>query len=738
MKHNGSDPTGLLWSPLAPGCPELESGDGGVHTILDCTTTPDFRESNLGLDAIEAYSVAGTAFADHTNLYLGTQDNAMFVSTDTGATWRGQAGGDVFQVLADPNGPGSNVLYFNGGFNVGNVDVSTSTAWATPPKGGIGAITQFGSGAYAVITSDNATPPTWSLQVTTNNGGVWTTVGPKLPAGPCFAIGGCDRWVSPVQVAAPPGGNPVFFLHLGKAPGSSLYRVSGPLNATATLTDLGAPPAAGKPRALQEVFSFGVDPADPTRAYVFDNTGTGKMMRGTAASVNGAFTWTEDTTLEKLLTIGGTSTIVNQIMSYGFDPASRTVVIGTHRAGVLLSLDGGLNWYTARGSTAIPKVVSIYINPNTHKVYAASFGRGLWEIRPASRLDFAIGGGLPLFPGGLRTITGTTRISLLGVTSGSVSITGVSYRFYRPGTTPPAFTTVKGTGATFSIPGSNGVYFVDAFATDNAGNERMRQSEQVDLENPGTVCSASTTLHGTFILDAEKCAQTGNLTGDLFWEQIDTVQRQLVPFSAGDQIAVLGKVDFSKVTLDQIRSASLTTTPVNGSNNTQNKLTPGTVLALHTRAGHYAKIRVDSYGYDLGLTMTTYKQTVHTPPPVVLCTNAGTLQGTFILDAEKCAQSGNLTGDLFWEQIDTVQRQLVPFSAGDQVAVLGKVDFGTVSLADLKSAPYGTNPVNGSNNTQNRLTPGTVLAIHTRNGHFAKMRIDSYGYNLGIAVVTYQ
>jgi hypothetical protein len=118
------------------------------------------------------------------------------------------------------------------------------------------------------------------------------------------------------------------------------------------------------------------------------------------------------------------------------------------------------------------------------------------------------------------------------------------------------------------------VYFVDAFATDNAGNERMRQSELVDLENPGTVCSDSTTLHGTFILDAEKCAQSGNTTGDLFWEQIDTVRRQLVPWSAGDQVAVLGKVDFSKVTVDQIRSASLTTTPVNGSNNSQHLLTP--------------------------------------------------------------------------------------------------------------------------------------------------------------------
>ena len=36
------------------------------------------------------------------------------------------------------------------------------------------------------------------------------------------------------------------------------------------------------------------------------------------------------------------------------------------------------------------------------------------------------------------------------------------------------------------------------------------------------------------------------------------------------------------------------------------------------------------------------------------------------------------------------------------------------------------------------LTPGTVVAIKTRHGHYAKMRIDSYGYSLGITSTTYQ
>ena len=80
----------------------------------------------------------------------------------------------------------------------------------------------------------------------------------------------------------------------------------------------------------------------------------------------------------------------------------------------------------------------------------------------------------------------------------------------------------------------------------------------------------------------------------------------------------------------------------------------------------------------------------------------------------------------------------MPWSSGDSVAVLGKVNFGAVGLPDLLIAPYDTVPVNGSNDSGNRLTPGTVLAVHTRNGHYAKVRVDTYGYNLGLTIVTYQ
>ena len=128
-----------------------------------------------------------------------------------------------------------------------------------------------------------------------------------------------------------------------------------------------------------------------------------------------------------------------------------------------------------------------------------------------------------------------------------------------------------------------------------------------------------------------------------------------------------------------------------------------------------------------------------TPPPVaadvVLCTGPTRLQGTYVLDFEKCAQGG--TGDVWWEQRDSVNRMLVPQN-GAMIVNMGPVSFDGVTLATLKSQDYRPGSINGSATSLNQLTPGTLLAIKTRNGHYAKMRIDSYGYNLGITSATYQ
>lgn len=113
------------------------------------------------------------------------------------------------------------------------------------------------------------------------------------------------------------------------------------------------------------------------------------------------------------------------------------------------------------------------------------------------------------------------------------------------------------------------------------------------------------------------------------------------------------------------------------------------------------------------------------------------LKGTWTFDFDSGVQGPPSGADIWWEQVNNVTRYLVPRS-GAMIAHMGKPDFNSVSRQALAIQPYTATPINGSNNSSNRLTAGTVIAIKTNTGRFAKMKIDSYGYNLGITWVTYK
>jgi hypothetical protein len=113
-----------------------------------------------------------------------------------------------------------------------------------------------------------------------------------------------------------------------------------------------------------------------------------------------------------------------------------------------------------------------------------------------------------------------------------------------------------------------------------------------------------------------------------------------------------------------------------------------------------------------------------------------TLRGTWTFDFDTGIQGPPSGADIWWEQVNNVTRYLVPQS-GATLAHMGKPNFDAVSLPTLKTQPYTATQINGSNNAQNRLTAGTVIAIRTATGRYAKMRVDSYGYNLGITWATY-
>lgn len=161
-------------------------------------------------------------------------------------------------------------------------------------------------------------------------------------------------------------------------------------------------------------------------------------------------------------------------------------------------------------------------------------------------------------------------------------------------------------------------------------------------------------------------------------------------------------------------------------------------------------------------------------PPVESAASAGvaTLRGTWFFDFSKGVEGTE--GDVWWEQVTQTVRRLVPRGQA-QIAPLGQVDFDAVSLEALKQLQYTAQPIDGSvrpapppprqpvtfggrflnplgvgNSAvarapvahvqaagRGRLMTGTVFAVRTNTGSYAKVKILEYGYSLKLQWQTY-
>jgi hypothetical protein len=122
-----------------------------------------------------------------------------------------------------------------------------------------------------------------------------------------------------------------------------------------------------------------------------------------------------------------------------------------------------------------------------------------------------------------------------------------------------------------------------------------------------TVSQGTTTIKGTFLFDCETGTNVGTgPNADFWWEQIDSVKRQIVPANSA-QLVNLGAVDFNLVTPASMQSYSYSTAPIIGNNDASNKLVAGDVFCVITNSGNYCKIKVLTYGYDLQVQWVTYK-----------------------------------------------------------------------------------------------------------------------------------
>jgi hypothetical protein len=83
--------------------------------------------------------------------------------------------------------------------------------------------------------------------------------------------------------------------------------------------------------------------------------------------------------------------------------------------------------------------------------------------------------------------------------------------------------------------------------------------------------------------------------------------------------------------------------------------------------------------------------------------------------------SGGLAkADVWWEQVSDSERNLVPQGRAGW-ALLRSKPFEKVGPEDLRKASYSTGKLSGSS-----LRPGTVVALRTRDGQYAKLKVVGY------------
>jgi hypothetical protein len=148
---------------------------------------------------------------------------------------------------------------------------------------------------------------------------------------------------------------------------------------------------------------------------------------------------------------------------------------------------------------------------------------------------------------------------------------------------------------------------------------------------------------------------------------------------------------------------------------------------------------IDNLAWNEPALVFAYDENAHpVAPPVIRSQGPGCIVqgGQFDLDRGDSSPVGQ-EGDLLLAARTDVERVLQPWSASG-IAVIGGRDFDRVTREGLRRTEYQQQGVDASRDENNRLPPGTVLAVRTQEGRFAKVRIiASRGDSVRFDWITY-
>jgi hypothetical protein len=127
-----------------------------------------------------------------------------------------------------------------------------------------------------------------------------------------------------------------------------------------------------------------------------------------------------------------------------------------------------------------------------------------------------------------------------------------------------------------------------------------------------------------------------------------------------------------------------------------NQLVNNDVFAVFTNGGNYSKVQVTSNDTDLSIQWVTYAPN-NTPGSNFVSMGAATIRAKDTFNCDTGAVGNG--GDLWWEQMTSTRRQLVPQGSA-RIVNLGLVDFDAIVAAGLAGYSYGIDPIPGGTSPQ--------------------------------------
>ena len=350
-----------------------------------------------GYTALQVYEVAGQVHPDHTDLFIGTQDNCLWASPDDGRNWINPRcpEGFALQMMRKTSSHNGEIITGNDvGF--GNFKSSDHFAtfgrWNDPPNN-VGNPFIIDSGTYIQYVRAPGTPATM-IALTTDSGASWNTV--TIPGGttPFTIVQSLSHWPQIVgrpdhprlyQAVARPGSN-------SAGPNFGLLRIDLDVaNRTATaapadVSGLGSLGAYGPGQGSFIVPTvFGADPCDPQHVIAPD-VAAGEMK----VTHDGGNTWTALAQLTSLI-LNSDEFLFSvpggplQVHAVAFDPdVAGHILVGTEAAGIFESTNGGQTWAKIPYSDYFIRGISNFFFDRNGIVIVATYGHGLWKLVPGN------------------------------------------------------------------------------------------------------------------------------------------------------------------------------------------------------------------------------------------------------------------------------------------------------------------------------------------------------------------